>query len=573
MLRLGLSVCIRSNGGRGVVMNRFTSSPLRLQLQPVRRSCSTLAATAAGEGLTASRAGRWMLRAAGLGAGALVGAAFMVPEPTRVLVGIARFTSCLAVGTWIAADYKWSLRGLEGEAYDRVQQEVHLRCAKRLLKLFQYNKGIFIKFGQHLAAMDYLLPHEYTDTMRVLQDHAPAVSYEDIERVFIEEFGSPPQKLFDEFDKKPIAAASLAQVHVARVGDQKVAVKVQFPGLRETCEGDSMTIAVLIDIAAKLFPEFELKWFIKEVNYNLPLELDFTHEGRNSELVAKSFRKNPNVKLPLIDWSRSTDRVLTMEFCEGVHVDDVEGLKAYGVNFSSLATTMTDIFSKMIFEDGFVHCDPHPGNILVRPRSLGKRDGRWARITAYFRSWLPGHVAPPFEVVLLDHGLYRDLNNGTIRTDYLHLWDALINFDETKIEKYAKRFGAHNHQVFCSIMTAKPWDRLSEAPSMDSRMTKEELEALPASAQKLLREITHTLATVKPDLLLLFKTNDNLRAINRVLGSPINTYLVTAKTVSRLLFKETLKDDNSWGNWITAWRRRAKDQARIKAAETVLSVV
>ena len=134
-----------------------------------RKFCSTVAPVVPSfRKLWCGRLYRGSIKVAGFHVGLLIGAACVVPEPFTVVQGLYRFVSCLLVTSVIAADYKYSLHGLEGDAYSNALHKVHERSAKRLLSLFQYNKGIFIKFGQHLAALDYLLPEEYTSTMHAL---------------------------------------------------------------------------------------------------------------------------------------------------------------------------------------------------------------------------------------------------------------------------------------------------------------------------------------------------------------------------------------------------------------------
>lgn len=139
---------------------------------------------------------RIIVNVAAFHTGLLIGAAVVSPEPLSILKGMYRFVSCFAVTSVIALDYKFSLRKLEKEQYEKALHEVHQRSAKRLLALFRYNKGIFIKFGQHLAALDYLLPDEYTSTMKVLQSAAPDMEFNKIESVFIEEYGKSPHEMF-----------------------------------------------------------------------------------------------------------------------------------------------------------------------------------------------------------------------------------------------------------------------------------------------------------------------------------------------------------------------------------------
>lgn len=131
---------------------------------------------------------------------------------------------------------------------------------------------------------DHLLPEEYVGTMRQhMLDRCPVSSYAEVQQIIREDLGAPPEELFARFSEAPIASASLAQVHAARLRDgSEVAVKVQHAGLRESCAADTTTIEWLIKAAHVVFPDFNYQWLVDEIKTNLPLELDFTHEARNA---------------------------------------------------------------------------------------------------------------------------------------------------------------------------------------------------------------------------------------------------------------------------------------------------
>ena len=145
-----------------------------------------------------------------------------------------------------------------------------------------------------------------------------------------------------------------------------------------------------------------------------------------------------------------------MEFCEGVQINHVDEISDMNICCADVAKEVTRIFDKMAFEDGFIHCDPHPGNLLVRPRDSLPEDGKFRR----FMRWCGIDKTKPFQVVLLDHGLYRDLEKDNFKEDYLELWHSLINFNEEKIDQISTKMGAAaGYKIFCSILTSKTWDK------------------------------------------------------------------------------------------------------------------
>lgn len=174
-----------------------------------------------------------------------------------------------------------------------------------------------------------------------------------------------------------------SQVHRATLKTgEKVAVKVQHPYVKGNSIVDMKTMEVLCKIMSWVFPDFKMQWLVDETKKNLPQELNFLHEGENAEKAAEMFRNYKWLKVPKIFWYLSTQRVLTMDFLEGGQVNDLEYIKSNNIDAFEVANKIGQLYSNMIFTNGFVHSDPHPGNILVKKAPHG------------------------VEIILLDHGLY-----------------------------------------------------------------------------------------------------------------------------------------------------------------------
>ncbi|KAJ6909784.1 ABC1 protein [Populus alba x Populus x berolinensis] len=431
----------------------------------------------------------------------------------------------------IAFDYEYSLWGLSEGSVEKakVKHEVHLRSARKLQELCFKNGGIYIKLGQHLGQLEYLVPEEYVQTMREsMLNKCPVSSYDQVCEVFKKELGETPDKIFEEFDPVPIASASLAQVHVARTLDgQKVAVKVQHTHMTDTATADRATVEVIVNTLHGVFPSFDYRWLIDEIRESLPKELDFLVEAKNSEKCLENFRKlSPHIAeyvyAPKVHWNLSTSKLLTMEFMDGAHVNDVNTIQKLGIQPNEVATLVSRVFAEMMFRHGFVHCDPHAANLIVRPLPSGKRT-------------ILGKRKP--QLVLLDHGLYKELD-FTTRFNYAALWKALIFSDANAIKENSVKLGAGEdlYALFAAILTMKPWNRIID-PSIDHLVIKgddSERSERQMYASQLFPQISELLRRLPRVILLMLKTNDCLRSVNSCLlqGSSVETFFIIGKVSS-----------------------------------------
>uniref|UniRef100_W5MQS9 AarF domain-containing protein kinase 1 n=1 Tax=Lepisosteus oculatus TaxID=7918 RepID=W5MQS9_LEPOC len=373
--------------------------------------------------------------------------------------------------------------------------KVHLRSAERLRELCCANRGTFIKVGQHLGALEYLLPEEYTRTLKVLHSRAPQSSLQEVLRVVKEDLGEEVAQLFVSFEEAPRGAASLAQVHRARLRDGRaVAVKVQHPKVQRQSSKDIAVMEFLVHAVTWLFPDFDFMWLVEEARRNLPLELDFLNEGRNAEKVAEMLKHFKFLKVPKIHWDLSTTRVLTMEFMDGGQVNDREYMKEHDIDVNEISQNLGKMYSEMIFVNGFIHCDPHPGNVLVRKCPKTSET----------------------EIILLDHGLYQVLDQQ-FRLDYCRLWQALMKADMRGTEKYSRRLGAGDlYPLFACVLTARSWDSVNTGISHTPVTHAEDVE-IRTNAALYLPQISELLNKVPRQMLLLLKTNDLLRGIETTL--------------------------------------------------------
>jgi len=229
----------------------------------------------------------------------------------------------------------------------------------------------FIKFGQVLSSRRDLISDELYIELCKLQDHVPPFDGAVAKGIVEEELGHPIKTLFASFTVKPLAGASIGQVHKARLHDgTKVAVKVQRPDIRKVIDLD---LAILHDLAS--FAEKNVAdlsginpvGIVEEFSATMLLELDFTHEADNACRYRKQFEGNPGIKIPVIYDELSTARVMTMEFISGLSVVDPVALRKHDIDPEALAERLTDLIFEQVLDFGFFHGDPHPGNLCVLP--------------------------------------------------------------------------------------------------------------------------------------------------------------------------------------------------------------
>jgi len=246
-------------------------------------------------------------------------------------------------------------------------KELHRRNAVLIREKALEMKGMMIKVGQFLSSRIDLLPDEYIAELSGLQDQVPPHDFGEIRQRIINELGSAPEDIFAEFEKEPIAAASLGQVHRAVLKDgREAAVKVQYPGIEEIIETDIRMFEVLINLLRGRIGWINLRVLHEEFSKIVRAELDYTQEGRNAERLRLNFSADERVVIPAVYWEFSRGKVLTLEFVGGTKISECAVIKASGMDCRMLVNLLAETYAKMIFIHGFFHGDPHPGNIFVR---------------------------------------------------------------------------------------------------------------------------------------------------------------------------------------------------------------
>jgi ubiquinone biosynthesis protein len=239
---------------------------------------------------------------------------------------------------------------------------------ERMLLAIEELGPTFVKFGQIMSTRADIFPPEMIAQLKKLQDQVPPVPFEEI-RPVIEECCPCRGEWLLEIDETPVAAASIAQVHRAVLKDgTRVALKIQRPGIGELIETDLLILQSIAERVERVFPDtrvYNPTGIVKDFAHQIRKELDFLNEARTSERMKKNFRSVTGIHFPRVYWEYSSRRLLVMELVEGVRIDNLEEIAAMGLDPHEIGSRGFHAYLKMIFEDGFFHGDPHPGNLLV----------------------------------------------------------------------------------------------------------------------------------------------------------------------------------------------------------------
>jgi len=286
---------------------------------------------------------------------------------------------------------------------DRVEK---LTRSERARIAFEELGSTYIKLGQALSTRPDLIPADFIQELSKLQDHVPPYPFTEVKKIIEKEFDQPLEGLFDFFEETPIASASIGQVHRARLKNSEiVAVKVQRPGIKKLIEVDLEIMLHLATLMERHIEEMALQRPVKiveEFARSIEKETDYIIEASNIERFARNFLDDPTIYVPKVFHDRSTERVLTMEFVDGIKVSEIEQIDSSGMDRKLITARGVDLILRQVFEHGFFHADPHPGNIFVLPENV---------------------------ICLLDFGMAGSVDRTT-REGFVDLVDAVVHQDE-----------------------------------------------------------------------------------------------------------------------------------------------
>ncbi|MGR9052698.1 MAG: ABC1 kinase family protein [Gammaproteobacteria bacterium] len=257
--------------------------------------------------------------------------------------------------------------------WHEIDELTSMEPPERIRRVLEEMGPTFVKLGQIFATRPDLFPPAWVEEFEKLQDRARPAPIEKIMVQLREDLGAEPEEIFAAFDKNPIAAASIGQVHKAILNDGSlVIVKVRRPGIRPMVEADLRLLSQLADIAAREVKDlrrFNPQEIVRQFTQSMRRELDLAVEGRNSERMRANFSNNKDIVIPKVYWQWTSERVNVQEYIDGISGHDLEAIDKARLDRKLLAKKGADAVLKMILEDGFFHADPHPGNSFFLPRN------------------------------------------------------------------------------------------------------------------------------------------------------------------------------------------------------------
>ncbi len=380
-----------------------------------------------------------------------------------------------------------------------------LSRAERVRMAFEELGPTYIKFGQILSTRPDLIPVDFINELSKLQDKVPPFPFSEAKKIIETELALPLEDLFDFFDETPIASASIGQVHRARLKDgEEVAVKIQRPGIAKIIEVDLEIMLYLATLMERNIEELALHRPVKiveEFARTLEKELDYTIEATNMERIARQFLDDDTLYVPKPVREATTTRVLTTEFVDGIKVSEIDRLEMSGLDKKIINARGANIYLKQIFDHGFFHADPHPGNIFI----------------------LPGNV-----ICLLDFGMVGTVDRQT-REDFVELIDSVVHQDESRTTQMLLKLTIREEEPDIRILEKDVADFMGQhlyKPLKDLELGK--------LLQQMLELTSRYRLGIPPDIFLMMKALSTVEGVALMLDPDFDMISQTAPFIERI---------------------------------------
>jgi ubiquinone biosynthesis protein len=397
--------------------------------------------------------------------------------------------------------------GLQLISSDKRNRFEKLSRAERIRMAIEELGPTYIKLGQILSTRPDLIPADFRRELSKLQDRVPSFSFSEAKKIIEAEIGSPLEELFDFFDEQSFASASIGQVHRAGLLDGEiVAVKVQRPGIKKIIEVDleiMLHLAMLMERNIKEIALYRPVKITEEFARTLEKEIDYTIEATSMERFARQFLDDPAIYIPKVFRDTTTERVITMELVEGIKVSEIDKLEEAGLDRKKITACGAEFYLKQIFNYGFFHADPHPGNIFVLPDNI---------------------------ICLLDFGMTGSVDRQT-REDFVDLIDSIVHRHESRATQVLLKL---------TYWDDEPDIRMLEkdvADFMGQHLYKPLKDIEIGKLLNHLLEITsrHRLM-ISPDLFLMMKTLTTIEGVALMLDPDFDMISQTVPFVKRVKF-------------------------------------
>jgi len=396
--------------------------------------------------------------------------------------------------------------GLQLISKKRPPREEPLTRPQRLRMALEELGPTYIKLGQVLSTRPDLIPVEFIEELSKLQDSVPPFPFADAENIIQRELGAPSSEVFDHIEVEPVASASIGQVHRSRLKNgEEVAVKVQRPGIRAVIEVDLEIMLHLATLAERHVVELALHRPVKiveEFARTLEKEIDFRIEAAHIDRIAQGFLDDPTVYIPTVFKEVSTSCILTTEYVEGIKISHIDQLDAAGYDRRLLCSRGADIILKQVFQHGFFHADPHPGNIFA----------------------LPGNV-----ICLLDFGMVGVVDRQT-REMFVELVDGVVRRNEARTAQVLLQLTSWEQQPDLRQLERELSDFMGRhlyRPLKDIEVGK--------LLQDLLEIATRFQLRLPPDIFLMLKAISTVETVGRMLDPEFDMIAKAAPFIEQVL--------------------------------------